>query len=119
MSLTPKHRIVGCPLAERGQNLHLGYDAKNKDKICYPARCGIVIRSLSCAERSLARRAHAEPPPDGRRCSQGCDGRRRVHGLPRRGQHDGGQVLALGLLHRLRLHRPRRMYNAGFDVMRF
>lgn len=58
MSLTPKHRIVGCPLAERGQNLHLGYDAKNKDKICYPARCGIVIRSLSCAERSLARRAH-------------------------------------------------------------
>ncbi len=58
MSLTLKHRIVGCPLAERGQNLHLGYDAKNKDKICYPARCGIVIRSLSCAERSLARRAH-------------------------------------------------------------
>lgn len=47
MALEAKHRIVGCPLAERGQNLHLGYDSKNKDKICYPARCGIVIRSLS------------------------------------------------------------------------
>lgn len=46
MSLVATHRIVGCPLAERGQNLHLGYDEKNKDKICYPSRAGIVVRSL-------------------------------------------------------------------------
>ena len=47
MSLTPSHRIVPAPLTIRGQNLHLGYDAKNKDKICFPSRAGVVIRSLS------------------------------------------------------------------------
>jgi WD40 repeat protein len=52
MALEAKHRIVGCPLAERGQNLHLGYDSKNKDKICYPSRAGIVVRSLSDATDS-------------------------------------------------------------------
>lgn len=39
--------MVPCAMVERGQNLHLGYDAKNKDKICYPSRAGIVIRSLT------------------------------------------------------------------------
>jgi WD40 repeat protein len=46
-TITPTHRIVPCPAAERGQNLHLGYDAKNKDKICFPSRAGVVVRSLS------------------------------------------------------------------------
>ena len=47
MSLTPGHRLLPCPATVRGQGLHLGYDTKNKNRICYPSRAGIVVRSLT------------------------------------------------------------------------
>ena len=47
MSLTLGHRLLPCPATVRGQGLHLGYDTKNKNRICYPSRAGIVVRSLT------------------------------------------------------------------------
>ena len=45
MSIEHKHRLLPCPGTVRGQGLFLGYDEKNKNRICYPSRAGVVVRS--------------------------------------------------------------------------
>lgn len=47
MSLAPLIKLPPRPTTTRGEGIHLGFDYKNKDKICYASRAGIVTRSVT------------------------------------------------------------------------